>query len=92
MKKNKRLIGDILKIPLGDNSFCFGRVLEEPLIAFYDLKTNQIPPPQEIISLPVLFRLGADFIFILFNFTNKFSTRFFYVFNFKDSTHWFGTP
>lgn len=36
-------VGDILKIDLGGGSFSFGRVLEEPLIAFYDLKTSEVP-------------------------------------------------
>jgi len=50
-------VGDIVKIDLGDKAFCFGRVLEEPLIAFYDLKTSEVPDMEAIVELPILFRV-----------------------------------
>ena len=56
-KKIERTVGDIVKISLGDGTFCFGHVLEEPLLAFYDLKTDRIPSLEEIEKLPVLFKV-----------------------------------
>lgn len=54
-KKIPMQSGDIVKIDLGDDSFCFGRVLEEPHIAFYDLKAIVAPDIQTIVALPILF-------------------------------------
>ena len=56
-KKIKRTVGDVVKISLGGDLFCFGHVLEEPLVAFYDLKTDRIPSLEEILQLPVLFKV-----------------------------------
>lgn len=56
-KKLKRRIGDVVKIPLEDGSSCFGRVLDEPLVAFYDIKTDLQPSIDEIVRLPVLFKV-----------------------------------
>ncbi len=57
MKNIKYRIGDIIKITLEDGSLCFGRILEEPLIAFYEVKTDVLLPIDEIIRSPVLFKL-----------------------------------
>ena len=38
-KKIKRKMGDIIRIYLKNNTFAFGRVLIEPLIAFYNLNS-----------------------------------------------------
>lgn len=56
-KKLKRRIGDIVKIGLEDGSMCFARVLEEPLVAFYDIKTNFMPSIDEIMRSPILFKV-----------------------------------
>ncbi len=56
-KKISLTPGDIIKIGLGDNMFSFGRVLEEPLIAFYDFKTGDTPGIEAIISLPIIFKI-----------------------------------
>ena len=37
----KRKEGDIILIKLSDNTFGYGRVLNDPLFAFYDLNTSQ---------------------------------------------------
>lgn len=50
-------IGDIVKVDLGDGYYSFGRVLEEPLIAFYDKRVMETPPIDEIISSPILFKI-----------------------------------
>ncbi|GAA3970749.1 immunity 26/phosphotriesterase HocA family protein [Allohahella marinimesophila] len=60
MEKNKkRIVGDIVKIELEDKSYCFGRVLREPLMAFYDLKTPSIPDVEHILHRPILFKLAV---------------------------------
>ena len=56
-RKVERTVGDVIKIALKDGNFCFGRVLEEPLIAFYDLKTDGVPEIEEIVRLPILFKV-----------------------------------
>ena len=56
-KKIERTVGDVIKIAFEDGNICFGRVLEEPLIAFYDLKTDSVPEIDEVISLPILFKV-----------------------------------
>jgi len=54
-KKAPLQVGDVVKIDLGGGSISFGRVLEEPLIAFYDLEASEVPDLQVILELPVLF-------------------------------------
>lgn len=56
-KKIERIVGDIVKIQLVDGDVCFGRVLEEPLVAFYDLKINHIPLYEEVAERPILFKI-----------------------------------
>lgn len=56
-RKSRRRIGDIVKILLPDNFYCFGRVLQEPLVAFYDLHVREIPDIDVIISSPILFKV-----------------------------------
>lgn len=56
-RKQKRVVGDIVQIELADGSLCFGRVLKSPLMAFYDLNTTKAPPLEEIVNLPVLFKV-----------------------------------
>lgn len=50
-------VGDIVKIDLENGYLSFGRVLESPLIAFYDIRTKETPPIEEIISSTVLFKV-----------------------------------
>jgi hypothetical protein len=56
-RKAARRVGDIVEIDMADGTFCFGRVLEEPLMAFYDLKVGTIPSLDEIVSTPILFEI-----------------------------------
>lgn len=56
-KKIPLQVGDIVKIRLSDGEFCFGRVLNEPLMAFYDIKSNSVPDIGVIISSPILFKI-----------------------------------
>jgi hypothetical protein len=50
-------VGDVVKVDLGDGTMGFGRVLSDPLMAFYDLRTNNVPTLDAIVSSTVLFRV-----------------------------------
>lgn len=54
-KRIKRRVGDIVEIPLGDGSFAYGQVLKEPLVAFFDARSNVRLSVDEILARPVLF-------------------------------------
>jgi len=56
-KKIQLQIGDVVKINLGKGTYCFGRVLYEPLMVFYDMKTDTVPDIEDIISSPILFKI-----------------------------------
>lgn len=59
MKRQRRREGDFLAIDLGDGTLAFGRVLKEPLVAFYDLRirNGEMPELQEILARPILWRI-----------------------------------
>ncbi len=56
-KSIRRRVGDIFAINLGDNSIGFGQVLNDPFMAFFDLKSDSIPDPERVVSSPVAFRI-----------------------------------
>jgi hypothetical protein len=56
-KRIRRRAGDIVRIPLNDGFHSYARVLDEPLVAFYNIKTKRNLSPQEIVGLPLLFRV-----------------------------------
>jgi hypothetical protein len=52
--------GTFLRIPLGDGSFGYGRVLEPPYEAFYNYRTTEPDADLErLASKPVLFRISV---------------------------------
>lgn len=51
----RRKVGDVVVIPLSNRASGFGRVLDEPEIAFYHLKDDKIPPIEEILASPIAF-------------------------------------
>lgn len=55
MGKIKRKEGDIFLIELEKGFFSFGRVLKEPLMAFYNYSSDHIIHLEEIISKPIAF-------------------------------------
>lgn len=60
MRKQAYKPGTFLRIPLGDGSFGYGRMLETPYSAFYNYRTTS--PDSEIdrvASKPVLFRIAV---------------------------------
>jgi hypothetical protein len=54
-RTQKRRLGDFVKVPLGDGSHAYGRVLSDAFFAFYDLRTSEELPIEEIATRPVLF-------------------------------------
>jgi hypothetical protein len=54
-KKIHQKIGNVVAIPLGDGTFSFGRILNSPLVAFYDLRRSEIPELEEILRSPIAF-------------------------------------
>ncbi|MGC8639396.1 MAG: Imm26 family immunity protein [Isosphaeraceae bacterium] len=56
-RKIRRTIGDVVAIPLGDGKFGYGRVLREPLIAFYNFRSDEIALLDDILRAPVAFVL-----------------------------------
>lgn len=59
MKIKRVRVGDIIKIELGGGYSSFARVLENPLVVFYDgrIKTDKNISLEDIISKPILFKV-----------------------------------
>ncbi len=57
MKKIKRKSGDILEIVLADGSLSYARVLEEPLIDFFDCNSKDVLDVNQIMLKPIVFKL-----------------------------------
>lgn len=58
MASVRRKVGDIVAIKLADGCFGFGRVLDEPLMAFYNHKADGIDESvEEIISHSIIFKV-----------------------------------
>jgi hypothetical protein len=58
-KRQKRTLGDVVLIDLGDGLYGYARTLEEALYAFYDCHTKQVLPVDEIVRRPVLFQVAV---------------------------------
>jgi hypothetical protein len=56
-KRIRRRVGDVVCIPLGDEQYGFGRVLQEPLFAFYDFRNTRVPPISKIVESRVIFKI-----------------------------------
>lgn len=55
--KIRRRPGDVFVIPLGGQFYSFGRVLNGPLVAFYDLRATGVPDIDCILAANVIFRI-----------------------------------
>lgn len=55
MGRQRRREGDVIAIDLEDGTYGFGRVLANPLYAFYGLSSERIEPIETIIEQPVIF-------------------------------------
>lgn len=53
----RRSVGNVVAVPLCGARFGFALVLDEPLVAFFDLVSQNKPPVAEIVRHPVLFRI-----------------------------------
>ena len=58
-KRQKRKKGDIVQIDLGDGFHSYARVLEEAMFAFYDSRTANDLPVDQIISCRILFSIAV---------------------------------
>lgn len=59
-KRQRRRMGDIVRIDLGDGLHSDARVLEEALFAFYDSRAREELSIDEILSRPVLFTVPVS--------------------------------
>jgi len=57
MAKKRRVEGDIVAIPLEGGYWGFGRVLRDPLCAFYGLRVEEIPPIEQVVEKEILFKI-----------------------------------
>ncbi|MGA3210294.1 MAG: immunity 26/phosphotriesterase HocA family protein [Terriglobales bacterium] len=55
MKSKKRTVGDIVKIPLGNGTHIYARVLPDATFAFYDSHVSEELALQTVLERPVLF-------------------------------------
>jgi hypothetical protein len=56
---NKRAAGDIVRIPLGDGTHTYARVLPHASFAFYDSRVNEDLAVEEVVKKPILFFLAV---------------------------------
>jgi hypothetical protein len=52
-------VGDVVKIDIGNGNFGYGRVLPEPLMAFYDIQSTEPLVMEEVIKYPILFLVSV---------------------------------
>lgn len=62
MKKQRRVVGDIVAIELSNNRIAYGIVLQEPIFGFFDLISSGETKLllEEIAHRPILFRIGVQ--------------------------------
>lgn len=60
IKKQRRKVGDILKIDLRDGTFSYGHVSVDPCIVFYGGRFAKDLELSEIIKLPEIFNLSVS--------------------------------
>lgn len=56
-RRYRRLIGDILKIDLGDGTHTYAQVSTNPLVVFFNLKTSTDLSADQAAALPIAFKL-----------------------------------
>jgi hypothetical protein len=49
--------GDVVAIALGDGHWGFARVLKSPLMAFYEVRSREQPPIEDVVRASVLFKV-----------------------------------
>lgn len=56
-KRQKYVVGSVVKVPIDETFHTYAMVLELPLLAFYDAKSEHNVPIDEIISRDILFQV-----------------------------------
>lgn len=56
-KRQKRTVGDVVKIDHGDGFHSYARVLDEATFAFYDCRTQDDLAVDSIVTRPILFQV-----------------------------------
>ena len=59
MRRYKRTVGDVMKIPLGDGTHVYARTLADASMAFYDSRTDQELACEQNIKNSVLIIMGV---------------------------------
>jgi len=59
LPKQRRKVGDVIKIDLGSGFHTYARVLEYVLFAFYDRRVRKALPIERIVTLPLLFQVAV---------------------------------
>lgn len=59
MTGQRRTVGAVLAVPLGDGTQVFALTLPEADFAFLDTRSNDPDPPADLLSRPVLFRVAV---------------------------------
>jgi Immunity protein 26 len=59
MTGQRRTVGNVLAIPLGDGTHVFALTLPEADFAFFDSRSSEPDPPADLLSRPVLFRVAV---------------------------------
>lgn len=55
--RQKPKLGDVVKIDIGGGHSCYGRVLNSPLMAFYDIRSEDEISTDQVVLQPVLFKI-----------------------------------
>jgi hypothetical protein len=59
-KRQKRVVGDIVQIPLGDGTHTYARLLPEGSFAFYDSRSSVEIEIANVVKLPILFFIAVS--------------------------------
>src|SRR5450432_3968809 len=57
--RQRRKIGDILQVDLGDGTHVYARVLDYASFAFYDCRSNDDVKIEQIVKRPILFVIAV---------------------------------
>lgn len=56
-KRQRRLVGGVVRIKLDKTWHTYGRILEEPLFAFYDSRVKSEINAESVVERPILFKI-----------------------------------
>jgi hypothetical protein len=59
MKRQRRTVGALLSVPLGDGTNCYALTLPKADFAFFDLRSGSAEESTHILSRPILFRVAV---------------------------------